>query len=110
MPDDAAAWRIARQSTRVRVDKTSVVAVGQDAFSVHSSAESDLRAPIAASSRSVVARSQLMPFSSCPVERYPLAERGSLSISRSFFLSCHSRIVVQTMLILPVDRRLPTLY
>ncbi len=48
--------------------------------SVHSSAASDFVAPIARSKRSVVARSAPMPFSSCPIERNPLAARGSLSI------------------------------
>jgi hypothetical protein len=54
-------------------------------FRVHSSAPSDFLAPMLRSNLSVVERSAEMPFSSCPVDRKPLADRGSDSIARSFF-------------------------
>ena len=68
-----------------------------EACSVHSSAVADLRAPSATSSRSVVARSAAMLFSSCAVERKPRLARGSLSIPRSVRFFRHSKIVFQTM-------------
>ena len=66
-------------------------------LSVHSSPASDFLAPIARSKRSVVARSAAIPFSSWPDDLNPLAERGSLSISRSFRFCRHSWIALQTI-------------
>jgi hypothetical protein len=54
-------------------------------FNVHSSVASAFLAPMLRSNLSVVDRSAEMPFSSCPVDRKPLADRGSDSIARSFF-------------------------
>ena len=45
---------------------------------------------MARSRRSVVDRSAPIPFSSCPVDRNPLADRGSFSIARSVRFSLHS--------------------
>jgi hypothetical protein len=64
---------------------------------VHSSDASDFLAPIASSKRSVVARSALMLFSSCPTERNPLVARGSFSIARSVLFWRHSEIAFQGM-------------
>jgi hypothetical protein len=70
-------------------------------FSVHSSVRSDFLAPTARSRRSVVNRSAPIVFSSCPIDRNPLAARGSFSIARSVRFWLHSRIEVQTIRILP---------
>jgi hypothetical protein len=48
-----------------------------------------------------VDRSASIPFSSCPIDRNPLADRGSLSIVRSVRFWLHSRIAVQAIRILP---------
>ena len=42
-------------------------------------------------------RSAPIPFSSCPVDRNPLAARGSFSIARSVRFWLHSRIEVQAI-------------
>ena len=42
-------------------------------------------------------RSAPIPFSSCPVDRNPLAARGSFSITRSVRFWLHSRIEVQAI-------------
>jgi hypothetical protein len=44
-----------------------------------------------------VDRSALIAFSSCPVDRNPLAARGSFSIARSVRFWLDSRIKVQTI-------------
>ena len=62
----------------------------QSGLRVHSSAPSAFRAPILRSNRSVVERSAAMPFSSCPVDLNPLADRGSFSIARSLRFWFHS--------------------
>jgi hypothetical protein len=46
-----------------------------------------------------VARSAPIPVSSCPVDRKPLAARGSRNIWRSFRFWFHSFIVFQTICI-----------
>ena len=46
----------------------------------------------------MVARSAPMLFSSCPIDLTPLADLGSVSISRSFRLRRQSRIAFQGMI------------
>ena len=62
---------------------------------------SNFRAPTASNKRSVVARSAEMPFSSCPMDRCPFVDRGSLSISLSLRFCRHSEIAFQAIHILP---------
>jgi hypothetical protein len=67
-------------------------------LNVHSSDSVDFLAPMARSSRSVVARSAPMPFSSCAIDLKPLVARGSCSICRSFRFWFYSLIALKTML------------
>src|SRR5262245_64515140 len=76
----------------------------QSGLSVHSSAPSAFLAPMLSRSRSVVERSAPMP--SCPVERNPRVERGSLNIARSVLFWPHSRSAVNIR-ILPALRAKP---
>src|SRR4051812_16942482 len=57
---------------------------------VHCSDDSVLLAPMVRSKRSVVARSAAIPFSSCPIDLHPFADRGSFNMSRSAFFWRHS--------------------
>jgi len=68
------------------------------ALNVHSSVSFDFLAPIARSSRSVVAQSAPIPFSSCTIDLKPRVARGSCSICRSFRFWFHSLIALKTML------------
>ena len=48
-------------------------------------------------------RSAPIPFSSCPIDLNPFADRGSLSISRSFLFWFHSPIDFHTIHVLHTD-------
>jgi hypothetical protein len=71
--------------------------------SVHSSAPSDFRAPMARSRLSVVARSAAIVCSSCSTDRNPLFARGSVNIFRSVRFWRHCFTVAQAMRFLRVN-------
>jgi hypothetical protein len=79
---------------------------------VQCSDASDFLAPMVTSKRSVVARSAAIPFSSCPIDLNPIADRGSFNISRSLRFWRHSDIarrpsenMLQVIHYPPMDRR-----
>ena len=95
-------------SARGGVSNVNARQASPSGANVHCSIDSACLAPMARSKRSVVARSAAIPFSSCPIDLHPFAERGSFNISRSVFFWRHSSrdcrpcdIIFQSIMFLP---------
>jgi hypothetical protein len=91
--DSEKLWRL----TKSNPSSHRPVYTTQAVVNVHSSVSVDFLAPMARSSRSVVARSPPMLFSNCAIDLNPRVARGSCSICRSVRFLFHSLIALKTM-------------